>query len=410
MSFAPPIPSHLPVKPQAVLRSLRSWEFDGLTEQRDMAAKLCRNIATASKIYDSLHRAGFADYADYRARYTESMSTDESGMACLSDEEKQALVIDPAQISVFMAAIDHETFDPAQSEDMAFMQRLLAEQQGPIALRGLSAAPDKLVLIADELRKNPDIPLNVLTGFPHSAFTPEEAAQQIKDAQKLLAAHKIKNPVTIHSVAHYLAWMDADKAIVMDIFKAEAQSCADAGFGWVATLKTSVHGEENLNKRYGADYFKSVYDMATLALETAHNAGLSSFGLRSGTGVTAAPPFNNFAPLDVSYVESIAPMMMALRDFNAEHGSAATAHIAGGLKNEKDIAMAAYMAEQSGGTKISFGGDIALRSQLLRFLHGMAVKNGPTISFNESAFTPYQVQEDNLPAAQSLFRPKTPSI
>lgn len=353
MSFASSVPADLPIIPQPVMKSLQSWNFEGLTEQRDRARTLCLHIQAMHQAYDDMRRTDLSNFKDlgedsecglYKTGLQAALI---KALPAMPREEMQDLVITPEKISDILSSAEHTTLSPQGSENKEFMTRICTEANKPIKLGAICAHPEKLELIVDFLKKNPKQAVSFACGYPHSSFSAAEAEESIKDVHKFMAKHKLKNPVEINTVAHYAAWMDGDTDLVRDIFTAEARACAAAGFTLKTAMKSLVHASATRNTLYGEDYFRSVYDMASMAMEAARDEGLDAFYLQTGTGLPANAPFNNSVALDVTYAESAAPVFMAVADFNAENDPQVGVKVAGGIKNEKDIVGLAYLHKHS---------------------------------------------------------------
>ncbi len=381
MSFASSVSAHLPSIPQPVMKSLQSWNFDGLTEQRDRARALCLQIQAMHQSYDEMHRMDFSEYDAlgedskydlYKLAFQSSLM---KTLPSLPRNQMLDLLITPEKIARILTHAEHTTLNAQGSENKEFMTRICNETTLPIVLGSICAYPEKLELIVDLLKNNPKQIVSFACGYPHSSYSDEDSKEQIEAIQTFMQKHKLKNPVAINTVAHYAAWMDGDIDQVRDIFAAEARACVSAGFTLKVAMKSLVHASASRNTTYGEDYFRSVYDMATLAMNTARDEGLDAFYLQTGTGLPANVPFNNSVPLDTTYAESAAPLFMAVADFNAQNEPQVGVKVAGGIKNEKDALGLSYLQKHSSTIRITkpliVETDIHSRAQLLGFIKKM---------------------------------------
>lgn len=407
VSFASPISDNKPVVPRPVLESLSSTKYpDDLAEMRDLARELVHRIHVMGNTYDEIYRAGPQSYDDYVAAFKTTYSQPGHPLAKLSAAEKLDLMVMPDKIAQMVRQIDHTTLNTKGDEDRAFMTRMFNESVSPIPLKAICARPEKMSLILDLFAARPERRIAIVTGFPHSAYNPDNARREIDGVREMIERKNLKNPVDIDTVAHYVAWMNGDHDLVRAIFAAEAQACKDNGFTWKTILESSVHAYASKNTIYGEDAFRSLYEIGEMAMEEGLKAGLERHYLKTCTGQPMVQPYNNFVPADVAYPELTAPMFMAAAQFNAVHGTKVMCKVSGGNLNEKDVVANLYLYQQSnerlGAPDLTddlvMGAGPHFRDNLLRFLYHMEKIGGPKCGFGPEVFTPYGVDVDALPS------------
>jgi hypothetical protein len=243
----------------------------------------------------------------------------------------------------------------------------------------------------DELKDHPHIRLNFVTGFPHSAKSAKEGRRQIEQIREW--TKDAPNPVDIDTVIYYLAWMQGDKQLVKDILKAEGEACREFGFTWKSIQKICAHAHYGVNTAYGKDYFKSVYESTTAALEAGADCA------KTCTGLAAEPPLHDFVAQDVGFITHSLPMLMAVRDFNIKHGTNRWPKFSGGNLSEADVAVNYYASEKLLGRdvaeKMVMGAGFGLRKRELEFI---LLEEGP--KGNEAiiqALQPWDLDITNLP-------------
>lgn len=369
MSFASTVPAHPNSIPQPVMKSLQSWNFKGLREQRDKARSLCLKVQAMHDIFDNAMRDAPEDFNQLQSAIRRHLG------AFATKDEIIDLTPNAENIAQIMTHAMHATHDAQSSEDKEFMTRICNEAVSPITLGGIEAHPEKLALVADFLKKNQKLTVSFSCGHPHGADNSADIEKQIKTVAKFVQKHKLKNPITINTVANYAAWMNGDTDTVRDEIASAARNCAAMGFRLNVAMKSLVHASATRNKTYGEDYFRSVYDMTTLVMETASDEGLDNLTVQTGTGLPAREPFNNSVPLDTTYAESAAPLFMAVADFNAAHETQIGVKVAGGLKNEKDVTglnfIHKYSCETALPRPLTVQTDIHNRANLLGFIRKM---------------------------------------
>jgi deoxyribose-phosphate aldolase len=384
-------PNECPVIPQSVIDSLDSLQFSSLQEQRDEARILTDRVQEMHKAFvDSTRlrsvRHGLLGNAEsYRAIYDDPCHR----LNGMSINEKNRLIVTSEDARWALAHTDHTTLDPAGSEDRAFMLRLFNEHARAPHMKAVCAYPEKMHEILDLYRANPDKRIAIVVNFPHGANSPEEAANTIEREVRTLREAGLTNPIDVDTVVPYHAWMNGDDQHVSKVLQAEGEKARELGVTWKPIMKMSVHAYGAKNTNYGNDYFQSVYDLATLALEHGADA------VKTCTGQAAREPFNHFVSADIAYTYNMMPMLMALRDFNAEHGTDRWPKISGGNRNAGDAAGIRYLCEELGlADKATIGAGYRFRPELVRFIREM---EGPESPMSDEDLQPNRVNTGEIP-------------
>lgn len=321
-----PVPHHYPVIPAPVLHSLLLGPEHGLQEQR----KTARDIVFA---VDDLYRDFFENGAH-------------------------------PEINAEIAAwgfnhTDYTTLRQTRNEDAKFLRRMVEEANGILPARAICfwSDLDKIRAVVDLIKEFPQLSFAVVTNFPHGTASPEEAAKQIYTVRKIIG--DVPNRVDIDSVINYQAWLDGDEDRVRKVLEAEAKACRESGFLWKSIQKISVHGRLE-------DPFKSIYRSSMLAMECGADC------IKTSTGLAAAPPHNDFVPVDTAYAANMAPMFIAIRDFNAQNGAQRWPKISGGQRSVADFAATRIIAEMSIGPdlldSVVIGSGIRIRPALFEYI------------------------------------------
>lgn len=276
-------------------------------------------------------------------------------------------LITPALIRWAISRTDQTTLQTSRSESREWMERLALEAMMPIEMKALCAYFDKLGPVVEIFKKHPQMRIAFVTNFPHGTQSPEESGATIRQNIKILRDLGLTNPIDVDTVANYGAWMDGDIDLVERTFKAEGEACREMGATWKPIMKVSVHAYASKNKRYGDDFFKSVYDMATLAMKHGGNP-------KTSTGQAAAPPYNLFVPKDNGHIAAAIPMILAIRDYNAAHGTKFWPKFSGGNESEADVAVLVHAMKKLCPDMLDhmvIGANYRLRQNLLKALEKM---------------------------------------
>lgn len=349
------VPHTYPVVPKPVLTSL--FQQDDLTEQRRTAYKL---LMECNDIYREYFETG-----------------------------KHPLIT-PDFVRWAIAHTDHTTLLSNRSEDRAWMERIAEEAMTPIPMKAVCAYFDKLGPVVDHYKNNPQQRIAFVSNFPHGTLSPEASAALIEKNIKTLRDLGCQNPIDVDTVVNYQAWMEGRLDDAEAAFRAESESCRKMGATWKAILKVSVHAYENKNAAYGGDFFKSVYDMTQLAMKYGGNP-------KTSTGQAAAPPFNDFVSKDIGNIAAALPMIIALRDYNAAHGTNLWPKFSGGNESEADVAVLYHAVKTLAPDildKMVIGANYRLRKNLLTCLANMGESIDPgylmPYGFNPSGLPGYR--------------------
>lgn len=297
-------------------------------------------------------------------------------------------LITPDLIRWAIAHTDQTTLQTSRSENREWMERLADEAMRPINMKALCSYFDKLGPVVEYFKEHPHMRIAFVSNFPHGTQSPEDSAATIRRNIKTLRDMGITNPIDVDTVANYGAWMNGDIDLVERTFKAEGEACREMGVTWKPIMKVSVHAYASKNKVYGEDYFKSVYDMATLAMKHGGNP-------KTSTGQAAAPPFNDFVPKDNGHIAAAIPMIMAIRDYNAKHGTKFWPKFSGGNESEADVAVLVHAVKKLAPDILEsmvIGANYRLRKNLLTALARM----GEPV--DEEFLKPHGYEIDDLPA------------
>lgn len=382
-----------PVIPQPVIDSLDYSRFDTLTEQRDTAWKLAERVQHMHLAFvDSERRRQVAeDICDNNGSFRAIYDDPDHPLASLSDSQKDSLIVTPADARWGLARTDHTTLDSAGREDRDFMVRMFNEHARTPHMKAVCAYPEKMHDILDLYRDNPDKRIAIVVNFPHGAKAPVEAAKNIEREVTRLRETGLTNPIDVDTVVPYLAWMAGNSDHVSKVLAAEGEKARELGVTWKPIMKISVHAYGAKNTSYGNDYFRSVYDLATLALRHGADA------VKTCTGQAAKEPFNHFVSADIAYNYNMMPMLLALRDFNAAHGTDRWPKISGGNRNAGDAAGVRHLCEQVGlADKATIGAGHLFRRELVRYIHEM---EGMSDDLAEEDFQPHDLDRHNIPQA-----------
>lgn len=284
-------------------------------------------------------------------------------------------LITPHLIRWAIAHTDHTTLLTNRAEDQEWMERIAREAIEPIPMKAVCAYFDKLGPVVKHFKAHPHMRIAFVSNFPHGTLGPEESARIIEKNIKTLRDLGVVNPIDVDTVVNYQAWMGGNLDLVEDTFKAESDACAKMGATWKAILKVSVHAYGTKNDAYGDDFFRSVYDMARLAMMYNGNP-------KTSTGQAAAPPFNDFVAKDVGHIAAALPMILAIRDHNAEHGTAFWPKFSGGNESEADVAILVYAVKKLAPDVLDnmvIGANYRLRRRLLICLAEMGEPIDPQL-------------------------------
>lgn len=385
------VPNENPVIPQPVIDSLFSSNFATLQEQRDTALTLAKRVQSMHKAFVDSQRThdvanGTLNNPDsFRAIYDDPNHP----LAGLSDREKDRLIVTADDARWALTHTDHTTLDPAGREDRDYMLRMFNEHARHPHMKAVCAYPDKIHEITDCYRDNPDKRIAIVVNFPHGANTPEDAVQNIEREVRKLREAGLTNPIDVDTVAPYHGWMAGNHEHVSNVLQAEGEKARELGVTWKPILKISVHAYGAKNSHYGNDYFRSVYDLATLALENGADA------VKTCTGQAAKEPFNHFVQADIAYSYNMMPMLLALRDFNAQNGTDRWPKISGGNRNAGDAAAIRYLCEQFGlEDKATIGAGYRFRPEMVRFTREM---EGSGTDLSTAALEPHSMYTCDLP-------------
>lgn len=227
---------------------------------------------------------------------------------------------------------DHTTLLTNRAEDREWMTRIAEEATSPIEMKAVCAYFDKLGPVVDYFKAHPHMRIAFVSNFPHGTQSAAESARTIEKNIETLRKLGVTNPIDVDTVVNYQAWMDGKLDQVEEVLKAEGEACRKMGATWKTILKVSVHAYSNKNEAYGEDFFKSVYDLTKLSMKHGGNP-------KTSTGQAAAPPFNDFVSKDIGHIAAALPMIIAIRDYNAEHGTAYWPKFSGGNESEADVAI-----------------------------------------------------------------------
>ncbi len=281
---------------------------------------------------------------------------------------------------------DHTTLMPNKAEGREWMLRLAFEAADPVPMRSICAQPDKIGPVIEYLKDHPDVRISVVTGFPHSAWTPENAKREIDNVAKILK--DVKNPVDIDTVANYSAWMDGDHELVRKIMEAESQACKEHGFTWKCILKVSVHAFASKNEVYGSDTYRSIRDMGMMALEAGADC------IKTSTGQAAMQPYNDFVKKDVGHIPLALMMMSAIAEFNKNNNTHRWPKFSGGHESEADAAVFRYAMSKvlpEVENEAVFGANYRFRKRLLNYLAEQGREMDPKL------LMPHGIETDSLP-------------
>ncbi|MCD8566459.1 MAG: hypothetical protein LRY36_00760 [Alphaproteobacteria bacterium] len=287
--------------------------------------------------------------------------------------------------------IDQTTLLSNRGEDAEFMVRLCHEATAAISAKAICTYWDKMAPVVEHLRAHPHVGISFVSNYPHGQMDAKKSAKIIKDNITTLRKMGVKNPLYVDTVMDYPAWMDGRHDIVEAKFKAEGDMCKKLGVEWRPILKVSVHAHAPKNKTYGGDYFRSIYDAAQLAMKYGGNP-------KASTGQAAAPPYNDFSSKDTGHVAAFLPMVMAIRDFNKQHGTSYYAKSSGGNESELDSAVLDYVVKKlipDVADRLVVGSNYRnLRRHLIYILE----QKGDDCGFDPKILAPYGVEEETIPA------------
>ena len=363
MPIKSPVPEHSPIIPVSVLKSLTI--DDSLREQRQLAREILFECADLKRQY---YQTGEHPLVDV-------------------DTAKWAL-----------SKTDHTTLRTTRNEDRAWMTRMAEEAVRPYPMRSVCTWPDigdgpysdKIGPLIEHLQEHPEVGISIVLNYPHGTQSPDQVRREIDKWGEILK--DVKNPKDIDTVVNYGAWMKGDVDRVLETLKAEGEGARANDFVWKAILMVSVHAYASKNKEFGDDFFGSVYRLGEHALEAGADC------LKTSTGVAAKPPFSDFVPKDTGPIPRALPLLMQLRDFNAEHGERKWPKFSGGNENEADAALLRHACERTIGPEmldeVAFGTSYRFRKQLLEYI---ARAQGEDPDFDPKLLLPYGVDVGSLP-------------
>lgn len=298
------------------------------------------------------------------------------------DKNQNHDLVDENFAKWMVSRIDHTTLWPNQGETKEWMDRMVEESFEPYKTYGICANINtnqklsKLGPIVEEYAKHPQYPFAATFNFPHGDFSLARAEKQFRDFADSNA--HIPNPKEADPVTNYDAWMKGDFTKVEDSLALYARLCEEYGYIMKPILKVSVHAMAALNTTYGADTFRSIYDMTRMVLKHGGNP-------KTSTGQAAKAPYHKFCSKDVGHIALALPMMIATRDHNIEHGTSYFNKFSGGHESEIDgivfrHAMQNINAERPELVdKMVFGANYFLRKRLLDYI---ALQQGDECEFD----------------------------
>lgn len=271
------------------------------------------------------------------------------------------------------------------------MVRLCYEATAAVPAKAICTYWDKMGPVVDYLRAHPHVGISFVSNYPHGQMDAGKSAKIIRENITTLRKMGIKNPLYVDTVMDYPAWMEGRHDIVEAKFKAEGGMCRKLGVEWRPILKVSVHAHAAKNKAYGGDYFRSIYEAAQLALKYGGNP-------KASTGQAAAPPYNDFSPKDTGHLAAFLPMVMAIRDFNKQHGTGYYAKSSGGNESEVDSAVLHHVVK----TLIPDVADRLVTGANYRYLRRHLVyileQKGEDCGFDPKILEPYGVDRNAIPS------------
>lgn len=289
---------------------------------------------------------------------------------------------------------DHTTLRPTRNENKEWVGRMVYEATTPYDMRGIcmnedygqNGYSDKLGPLIKELKSNPQIRLVVTINYPHGDLTAKESARRILELKKFLDGNGVKNAVDVDTVLPYQKWIAGDIEHVRKVLKAEGEACKKSGFTWKSIQMVSVHARSK-------DFFKSIYNSSMEAL----NAGADF--IKTSTGLGAKEPDNDLVPSDTGQLIKAISMIMAVRDFNAEHNARRTVKFSGGNKHIADAVVLHEAAKKLLGEDliddIAYGTSYRFRHNLLMYIN--RVKDTETDFDARKILTPHNIKKDEIP-------------
>lgn len=282
---------------------------------------------------------------------------------------------------------DQTTLFSNRSEDEDWMVRITQEATQAIPTKAICTYWDKLGPVVEYLKNHPHVGICFVSNYPHGKLSAEESARIIEENITTLLEMGVTNKIYVDTVADYTAWMEGKPNVVEAKFKAEGDMCKKLGVEWRPILKVSVHADASRNKTYGEDFFRSVYDMAFLAMKYGGNP-------KASTGQACCPPFNEFSPKDTGHISASLPLMVAVHRYNQIHGTSFYCKSSGGHENEADRAVLKYAADQLG-IGIVMGASYRYLKRLLNFI---VEQEGFSEEIKVDFFMPHGYDPANLPA------------
>lgn len=347
------VPHHFPTLPKSIPFSFQIK--DELKEQREEAWEILKDTY---KIYDSYFT-----------------------------KQKHSLIT-PEMAKKVIGQTDQTTLREERNESPDWMVRMAWEATKPFPMRSVCTWPDieKILPLIENLRDHPAVGITVVLNYPHGDMNPKSIIKEIEKWRNFYNSYSVKNPLDIDTVIPYHQWIDGNEAHVKAVLDAEGKAGRDNGFTWKSIQMVSAQARFN-------DFFGQVYRSTMMALESGADFAKTS------TGLAAAPPHNDFVTKDTGPLIKAIPMLMALRDFNAEYGTRRVPKFSGGNENEADAAVLREGVARTLGSdfldEIAFGTSPKFRLRLLQFIHE---ELGDKCGFDpKEVFKPYGIDMNSIP-------------